>query len=442
MVYKASDRQTNRLTTLTIRNVPANKIDEFERSFIDTVGLRNAKAMLRRNMGTMLAYTTPGRIDAVPETRVLNMIGDLQGTQKQIEKVTFTIGSQSYSRAAIETVQLLHYRTLREESAAIVDSVEHPEALAPMATAELVVFYSASDNDVTRVIMHLTHKTIVRYQAGEAAVLLGGIDCTGLNPDDEGSLLSNVNVTIHFATPEAATQFKNKILEMRVELFVMSLGTPGPDDRVALRLQVGGVHTEAVDLPDSTLYIVQSETSKRLRLIIVSDDKGTILSQELAEDVFTEPSGRPSFTSPTYVVQIVGSGAREIHLYDKGFQYFDFSDVQVERMFGLGIAAVLGQPNAPAQITAEESRGRRLDLFMIQGGGPDSRRFGGSATASPTSFVDNVFVFHVDRPTAMVTRACRAKSKAEQNRQISRDDRNGGMLDPEAPSKPVWAPPV
>ena len=48
----------------------------------------------------------------------------------------------------------------------------------------------------------------------------------------------------------------------------------------------------------------------------------------VAEDVFTEPSGRPSFTSPTYVVQIVGSGAREIHLYDKGFQYFDFSDVQ------------------------------------------------------------------------------------------------------------------
>lgn len=91
MVYKASDRQTNRLTTLTIRNVPANskfrdavrrqaadhwtEIDEFERSFIDAVGLRNAKAMLRRNMGTMLAYKTPGRIDAVPETRVLNMIG-------------------------------------------------------------------------------------------------------------------------------------------------------------------------------------------------------------------------------------------------------------------------------------------------------------------------------------------------------------------------------
>jgi hypothetical protein len=50
--------------------------------------------------------------------------------------------------------------------------------------------------------------------------------------------------------------------------------------------------------------------------------------QPVANDFLSGPSDRPNFGSATYVVQIVGSGTRKIHLYDRGFQFFDFSDVQ------------------------------------------------------------------------------------------------------------------
>ncbi|RYO84286.1 hypothetical protein DL764_009356 [Monosporascus ibericus] len=292
--------------------MPGAGIYEFEKSFIDILGAAKARSMLRRNMGTFLAYTTTTEPDKMAETRILHLMGrDLQSIQKKVENITFAIGRQSYQRTVIESIQLLHYKALRQDRS-VSDSVIYSEDLTQVGTAELVIFYGedSSGTDVKQTTLHL---------------------------------------------------------DMKLELFVMSLSEPRHDERLALKLRAKGVHTERVDIASSEISIMQSQTKGRLRLIIVSDDGLTVLSQEcasplpiidlvkylnsrrtVAEDFLKGSSGKPNFASPTYVVQIVGNGTREIYLYDKGFKFFEFSDAQTDRLLSLGLAAVSGA-NAPAQ---------------------------------------------------------------------------------------------
>jgi hypothetical protein len=48
---------------------------EFEEIFIHRLSVTRAQTMLRRNMGTMLAYFNPGGRQAHSEARILNLMG-------------------------------------------------------------------------------------------------------------------------------------------------------------------------------------------------------------------------------------------------------------------------------------------------------------------------------------------------------------------------------
>ncbi|KAK6525127.1 hypothetical protein TWF694_005273 [Orbilia ellipsospora] len=65
----------------------------------------------------------------------------------------------------------------------------------------------------------------------------------------------------------------------------------------------------------------------------------------------TTAERKPNLTSTTHVVHIVDYGSRKISKYDNGFKFVDFSDVQVDRLFGLGLAAFSGSELPPAIIS-------------------------------------------------------------------------------------------
>lgn len=99
----------------------------------------------------------------------------------------------------------------------------------------------------------VTHTVTIRHQPGDSNVLIRKMNCTGLLPGDEESVIGDVDVSIQLVSSEgivrfaenqrlgaylfiAAIVFKNKIMEMRLELFVMSLSEPRHDERLALKL--------------------------------------------------------------------------------------------------------------------------------------------------------------------------------------------------------------
>lgn len=48
---------------------------EFEENFVHRLGITRALTMLRRNLGTMLAYCTPGEQQGSSGVRILNLMG-------------------------------------------------------------------------------------------------------------------------------------------------------------------------------------------------------------------------------------------------------------------------------------------------------------------------------------------------------------------------------
>jgi hypothetical protein len=92
MLYKATDQTTNRLVSLIIKCVPPSGkfsisssisslalinlgMPEFEDTFIHRLSIIRAQTMLRRNMGTMLAYVNQGGGQIRSEARILNLMG-------------------------------------------------------------------------------------------------------------------------------------------------------------------------------------------------------------------------------------------------------------------------------------------------------------------------------------------------------------------------------
>ncbi|EGX47037.1 hypothetical protein AOL_s00097g83 [Orbilia oligospora ATCC 24927] len=293
MIYNAANRSTNMVISLVIENVLARSIHEFETSFIDVLATNNAKAMFRPGCGTTLAYITAGKSQPI-EHRILNFLSDLDQVRNKVEKVTFTMKDQSYTRTEITTIKLMHYKSSTREYLSM-DYVVDPKDLLPLDTAELEITYTqGSDSDIAKSILY-------------TAMLL-----------------------------------QRSIQNMREELFVMSLKAPRPGERLALKLEAKGFHTDRVDMADCEISIVQSDTSGDLRLIITSKDERTILSQDLAKDFMETAEGTPRFSAPTYAVQIVGQGTRDIQTYKNGFKMVDFSDVRRDRLFGLGLAVLSG----------------------------------------------------------------------------------------------------
>ncbi|KAF3148210.1 hypothetical protein TWF594_001403 [Orbilia oligospora] len=350
MIYNAANRSTNMVISLVIENVLARSIHEFETSFIDVLATNNAKAMFRPGCGTTLAYITAGKSQPI-EHRILNFLSDLDQVRNKVEKVTFTMKDQSYTRTGITAIKLMHYKSSTREYLSM-DYVVDPKDLLPLDTAELEITYKqGSDSDIAKSILYITYKTISKRSPNSNILILENIPCAGLTTKNQESTLNGINVSIQLKSPEAAMLLQRSIQHMREELFVMSLKAPRPGERLALKLEAKGFHTDRVDMADCEISIVQSETSDDLRLIITSKDERTILSQDLAKDFMETAEGTPRFSAPTYAVQIVGHGTREIQTYKNGFKMVDFSDVRRDRLFGLGLAVLSGSGISLPRIT-------------------------------------------------------------------------------------------
>lgn len=78
--------------------------------------------------------------------------------QKFADTVTFSTGRHSYSRSSIESIQLLHYRSL-DSDYLLTDMALPKHALSCLSSSEIVIFYAPQElrteaEDVDRTILH------------------------------------------------------------------------------------------------------------------------------------------------------------------------------------------------------------------------------------------------------------------------------------------------
>jgi hypothetical protein len=86
--------------------------------------------------------------------------------QKSADTITFSADQQSYTRSSIESIQILHYKSL-EGGHVLTDPTLPKSALSYLDSSEIVIFYDqqepqTADGDINRTILHCTAPCIHR----------------------------------------------------------------------------------------------------------------------------------------------------------------------------------------------------------------------------------------------------------------------------------------
>ncbi|KAF7503478.1 hypothetical protein GJ744_003707 [Endocarpon pusillum] len=345
MIYKATNTNTNQLITVVVKKVSLNGMAEFEQTFIQRLAAVRAATMFHRSETNMLAYIDP----ETQEARLLHLIADVGNLHKSVRTINFSTGLRSYTRASTQEIQVLHYRPFHGFASGDDASTAEITHNSVLPAAEIVIFFNEQNsglaNDISRVVLHLTSTKKPKLDEAEAAVILKNIECAGFKDVDQAGQVSSLDVTFEFNTVEAAKAFHQKIEDMRMELFVTGLQHPQPGERMVLRrLQASHVRSEDVDIPDADITIVQSFQTQLFRLIIVSRNGCSILSQELPADFVSSLSdpGGPNLKSRAYLVQMDHDATQKLCCYNQGFQRLEFSHASNDRLFELGLAAIAG----------------------------------------------------------------------------------------------------
>ncbi|KAH6850634.1 hypothetical protein B0I37DRAFT_118134 [Chaetomium sp. MPI-CAGE-AT-0009] len=331
-LFKALDKSTGQMVSITVKNVAAPDVTEFEETFIQPLVKARANAMLRQGISNQLAHLSP---DAA-HVRVLNLQSDLKDCHKLIDSVTFRVGHRNLTKPTVAGLSLLNYRELGQQTGgSLANALDH---------AELSIYYGSEGmdepTDITKSIVHLTHATILKVEEINACVVIQEVECLGYNQGQRVNRLEKADVAFQMLSLEAAKKLHERLEVMRVELLVTSLQYPRPDDVVVLHLQATEVQCEVAIISDAELLITRNPRGEH-RLIVTSGNRCTVMSQVLPDSFFTPSSSAPSFVAPTWLVQLEGSGKRKVYYHPEGFRFLSFRNTNAEKMFELGRSAVL-----------------------------------------------------------------------------------------------------
>ncbi|KAH6626528.1 hypothetical protein B0J18DRAFT_143063 [Chaetomium sp. MPI-SDFR-AT-0129] len=327
MLFKVLDKRTSQMLPVEIRNVKAADIAHFEESFIQPLTDARARVMLQQGVSNQLAHLSA---DAA-HIRAINLHSDLAGLGKSIDAVTFCVNHRKLRKGNVDGLQLLSYRQLSRHDSlrGSGSAVDH---------AELTIFYGGDAADITKSVVHMAADTTLAMESGDV-VAIRQVACFGYNGEEEVSHLEKVDILLHMTGLEVTQQLHAKLEDMRLELFVAHLQTPGPDEIVVLHLQATEVQCEVAVIPDADIIITRTRDGQH-RLIVTSRNRCTVLAQILPTTFFTSPSHTPTFVAPTWLIQLEGA-KRKVYHYPEGFRFLSFHSSSAEKMFELGRTAVV-----------------------------------------------------------------------------------------------------
>ncbi|KAJ0417157.1 hypothetical protein BJY00DRAFT_290029 [Aspergillus carlsbadensis] len=344
MLYKIADRTSGMLKSLFVKRLARSDVAEVEDLF-QQLSLDQAKTFIHQGTSNLLCFTAASETGPA-RPHILNLIADTRSHNRAIESVAFNMPSQrmSYGRSDIDAVYILHYKstdldvfTAQDEEYPFFQYEDH---------AEIVLSYAPSSqsdaNDLIRTTLHLMHDTRFRFGDARKALIFENINCIGYTSMDDSSPANDVEVTINFATEESCASFKQKVEDMRLELFTHTLQYPTPSEKKLWTIQASTVYTEHFQVSDAEVSILENTTMPCFRLTIASRDGLTIISQELPKTFLDNLSSghNTDFRSPAYVVQLDETGVRRVKNYAQGFSVLGFSDVTVEHLFRLGLDSI------------------------------------------------------------------------------------------------------
>ncbi|KAF5010899.1 hypothetical protein FDECE_2967 [Fusarium decemcellulare] len=260
LLYKIANRATDQLTTLVVKDVSLDAMNDFEELLVHSLSVIRTREMLRRDTGTMLAHASDLEGDC-PKANILDIISNAATGHQSITAVKFTCGNVHHLRSSIKYVQMLHYKTV-DLDRILKNEVLPRSDFEEGKNADILIAYVKDDennntaDDIISTILRLRWDSDVDHQPGEEVVCVKNIDCTGFDSSETPKPTISASVEFLFASPGgiwgtlsekllaltdsiiAATQFFHEMEAIRMDLFIIHLQYPREDERTVLKLSV------------------------------------------------------------------------------------------------------------------------------------------------------------------------------------------------------------
>ncbi|KAJ2999261.1 hypothetical protein NUW58_g50 [Xylaria curta] len=335
MLYKTADDVSNQLVDLHIRKIHPSYIRRLEDTFFYTLSRRRVEAILAQRVSNSLCYVSQEN----KEQHILEAMSDLKISRKSVESIIFRSGRTEHVQEWVDDIQILQYGV---KDVGISTNYTQTDIVRWLEYAEVFVSFNLEEarerGDVLSMVLKFRYNTVTKLTEN-ASVDITSIEAVGTHMDGSTVAHNGLDVAIKFTNKLAAKEFHEKVESMRMDLFVRSLRYPRSNERVILNLRTARVECETVYIDDAQITIAV-DTNAKYRLIIVSRNRCTIMSQVLVEDFFTSPSSRPNYTGPTYLVQTGDMRERKVYHYENGFKYLSLSTTQANRMLELARSSV------------------------------------------------------------------------------------------------------
>ncbi|KAJ6259003.1 hypothetical protein Dda_5898 [Drechslerella dactyloides] len=341
------EQRPRKAVTLGIRNLGTQKELQFERTFIEPISFKTAKAVLQANIGSFLTYKVPDAEEG-DQLAILNSMAD-DSFSSGLERISFTLGDESTTtrqtlERKVKHTNILHYksisineiersRTLKRDSFKYFDYVEILVGVAPVGDNEYLTSF---------IKMHLDEICLDSNDSQDDCIVqLSMIRGEATFPMREKPEQNICGFTeFKFKTPAAANDFLQRLREMKNELHALKIQHAKRHEQVMVKMfaeQIAAAAADDIQMSGVEIAVVWDERRKKGRILARSQDGTCFLSQTLHLDIFerfAELSRGDLFNGSAEVYQPAARRRGDrVKKYPSGVGRIQFKDSSMDDMF-------------------------------------------------------------------------------------------------------------
>ncbi|EWC48471.1 hypothetical protein DRE_02240 [Drechslerella stenobrocha 248] len=341
LLHNVGDQVGKTPVTLGVRGLGIQKGVQFERTFVEPISFKTAKATLGGGIGSFFAYkvldNSSGDGD---EVNILNSMVDNSFTA-DLDTLKFTLSRDRQTlKLKVKHINILHYKSIS------VNEIEHNQtskrdSFKYLEYVEILVgFTPAAENEdqASYLKMHLNETDLESNDSQDnymvrLSISRGNATFPYRYPQVEK--LSGY-VEFSFGSSGATNNFLQRVKDMRIELHMLRIQHPKKNEHVMVKLFADYI-AAAVDnitMSGVEIAVLWDEKKRRGRFLARSQGVHRYLSQDLHLDFFkgfAELSREDLFVGSAEIYQPMQSD--QVTRYPSGVGRIQFQDSSVADIF-------------------------------------------------------------------------------------------------------------
>lgn len=214
----------SRIISLLLSGVNISRAADFQ-YYSDQLAIFQSRRFQQHGTSSMMIQSSANENSEVTIS-LLNLMKDMSRFRGQISSVTFIANGHRYTQGSIEGVHLLQYKSVPWQNSQDLQQ-GGIERLWHQCQAELILQPSAvgsglsDDQEVSRLILHIEHGTMVTPKHDEGKIGISGVLCIAEKINGVRDIIESVDVELEFMMPGLTWVFEESLRSMQEELLIL-----------------------------------------------------------------------------------------------------------------------------------------------------------------------------------------------------------------------------